>query len=98
MRYYWTFGDGGFSVEPNPSYVYLRPGIYPVTLTVDDGMYRDSFTQHITVDEELIKEPGLVLPSSNEFTFRHRPVHMMDVYGMPPIFTPHTLHFTARHG
>jgi PKD repeat protein len=96
LKYYWTFGDGGFSVKPNPSYVYLRPGIYPVTLTVDDGMYRDSFTQHITVDGEQIKKPGFVFEAPDEFTFRHRPVHMMDVYGIPPAFTPHTLNFTAR--
>ena len=96
LRYYWTFGDGGFSTEPNPSYVYLRPGIYPVTLTVDDGMYRDSFTQHITVDGEQVEKPGLVLAAPGEFTFRHRPVRMMDTYGIPPAFTPHTLYFTAR--
>lgn len=96
LRYYWTFGDGGFSVQPNPSYVYLRPGIYPVTLTIDDGVYRDSFTQHITVDGEQIGKPGLVLTAPEEFTFRYRPVHMMDVYGIPSAFTPHTLNFTAR--
>jgi len=96
LRYYWRFGDGGFSVEPNPSYVYLRPGIYPVTLTVDDGMYRDSFTQHITVDGEQIEKPTIVLEAPEEFTFRHRPVHIMDVYGIPQAFTPHTLNFTAR--
>lgn len=96
LSYFWTFGDGGFSTEPNPSYVYLRPGIYPVTLTVDDGMYRDSFTQHITVDGEQVEKPGLVLAAPEEFTFRHRPVHMMDVYGIPSAFTPHTLNFTGR--
>ena len=96
LSYYWTFGDGGFSVQPNPSYVYLKPGIYPVTLTVDDGMYRGSFTQHITVDGEQIERPSLVLTAPEEFTFRQRPVHMMDVYGIPPAFTPHTLNFTAR--
>jgi PKD repeat protein len=96
LRFYWTFGDGGFSVEPNPSYVYLKAGIYPVTLTVDDGMYRDSFTQHITVDGERIEKPGLVLGSPEEFTFRSRPVHMMDTCGIPPAFTAHTLYFTAR--
>ncbi|MHC4365658.1 MAG: PKD domain-containing protein [Planctomycetota bacterium] len=96
IRYYWTFGDGGLSMQPNPSYVYLNPGIYPVTLTVDDGMYRDTFTQHITVDGEPIEKTGFVLTSPEEFTFRQRPIHMMDVYGIPPAFLPHTLNFTAR--
>jgi hypothetical protein len=95
-RYYWTFGDGAFSVQPNPTHVYLGSGIYPVTLTVDDGMYRDSFTQHITVDGQPVTKPGLALTAPEEYTFRNRPVHMMDTYGIPPAFTPHTLSFTAR--
>jgi len=96
LSYCWTFGDGGFSVQPNPSYVYLKPGLYPVTLAVDDGVYRDSFTQHITVDGEIIEKPGLFLTAPEEFTFRQRPVSMMDVYGIIPAFTPHTLNLTAR--
>jgi PKD repeat protein len=96
LRYNWTFGDGGFSVQANPTHVYLSSGIYPVTLTVDDGMYRDSFTQHITVDGEPVTEAGLALTAPEEFTFRKRPVHMMDVYGIPPAFIPRTLSFTAR--
>ncbi|MHC4388617.1 MAG: PKD domain-containing protein [Planctomycetota bacterium] len=96
LRYYWTFGDGGFSVQANPTHVYSIPGIYPVTLTVDDEMYRDSFTQHITVDGDKIEKPSLVLAVPEEFTFRPRPVHMVDVYGIPPAFIPHTLSFTAR--
>ncbi|MHC4158399.1 MAG: PKD domain-containing protein [Planctomycetota bacterium] len=96
LTYYWAFGDGGFSMQPNPSYVYLKPGIYPVTLTVDDGMYRDTFTQHITVDGEQIEKSGFILTAPDEFTFRQRSVHMMDVYGIPPAFMPHTLNFTAR--
>ncbi len=96
LSYYWTFGNGGFSVQPNPSYVYLKPGLYPVTLTVDDGVYRDSFTQHITVDGEQVEKPGFVLTAPEEYTFRERPVYMMDVYGIPPAFIPHTLYFTAR--
>ncbi len=96
LRYYWTFGDGGFSVQANPTHVYLSSGIYPVTLTVDDGMYRDTFTQHITVDGQPVTKAGLALTAPEEFTFRKRSVHMMDVYGIPPAFIPHTLSFTAR--
>lgn len=96
LKYHWTFGDGGFSVQPNPSYIYSKPGIYPITLTVDDGMYRDSFTQHITVDGGEIERPALVFMAPEEFSFRKRPVSMMDVYGMSPAFIPHTLYFTAR--
>ncbi|MEW6072660.1 MAG: PKD domain-containing protein [Planctomycetota bacterium] len=30
----WTFGDGGTSALPNPSYTYVDPGTYTVSLTV----------------------------------------------------------------
>jgi hypothetical protein len=96
LRYHWTFGDGGYSTDLNPTHTYLNPGIYPVTLVVDDGLDRASCTQHITVDGDPIDVPGLVLNAPDEFTFRRRPIHAMDVYGWPVRYTPHTLHLTAR--
>lgn len=35
--YEWDFGDGTYSLEPNPVHVYNNPGIFPVLLTVSDG-------------------------------------------------------------
>ena len=32
--WFWEFGDGGSSVQQNPSYLYAQPGSYDVTLTV----------------------------------------------------------------
>ena len=29
LEYYWTFGDGGFSVEKDPQHVYQNAGVYP---------------------------------------------------------------------
>jgi len=36
LRRRWAFGDGAYSSEPNPTHVYGKPGLYPVTLTVTD--------------------------------------------------------------
>jgi hypothetical protein len=36
-RALWDFGDGATSTERNPSHVFDRPGIFPVTLTVTDS-------------------------------------------------------------
>ncbi len=96
LSYYWTFGNGGWSSEANPEYTYTKPGIYPVTLTVDDGAQRTYFTQHITIDGEKIGEPVLTLRAEGEPSFRNRPIHAMDVYGIPINFIPHTLPFVAR--
>jgi len=49
---FWAFGDGGWSHDAAPSHTFLKPGVYPVTLTVDNGKERAAFTQHITVDGE----------------------------------------------
>ncbi|MDR1393663.1 MAG: PKD domain-containing protein, partial [Bifidobacteriaceae bacterium] len=35
--WYWSFGDGATSAEHNPHHVYPGPGIYTVTLTVQDA-------------------------------------------------------------
>jgi len=59
LSYHWTFGDGGYSHQANPEYAYAAPGIYPVTLIVEDGTNRDRFTQHITVDGEKTGTPAL---------------------------------------
>jgi len=96
LRYHWTFGDGGYSTDGNPTHIYLEPGIYPVTLVIDDGRDRACCTQHITVDGDPLDVPGLALHAPDEFTFRRRPIHAMDVYGWPVRHTPHTLEFTAR--
>ncbi|KAA0992229.1 PKD domain-containing protein [Dyadobacter aurulentus] len=106
LLYYWTFGDGGIAIEKNPKHVFVKPGIYPVTLLVDDGVTRSSFTQHIAIDGRAIGSPGrnsalkttpaLALACSEEPSFRIRPAHVMDVYALERKFIPNTLHFLAR--
>jgi PKD repeat protein len=34
--WFWDFGDGGSSIEQNPTYMYSSPGTYIVTLTVTE--------------------------------------------------------------
>lgn len=50
----WNFGDGVHSTEQNPSHVYDAPGIYNVSLWVEDGVSGDGLTrpQYITVTDE----------------------------------------------
>jgi len=96
LEYYWTFGDGGWSTGSAPEYVYVHPGIYPVTLTIDNGKELASFTQHITIEGADIKSPSLILSSGEEPFFRPRPTEAMDVYGWPVKLIPHTMEFLAR--
>ncbi len=96
LAYYWTFGDGGVSFEENPLYSFSNPGVYPITLVVDDGATRNSFTQHITIDGEKLNRPSFILTSHDEPSFRNRPLDVMDVYGSPVKLIPHSLRFLAR--
>jgi len=94
----WTFGDGGFSLEANPSHVFGRPGVYPVTLTVWDGVDRAATTQLITIDGAPIPEPALALAAPDEIGFVERRLEVRDTYGIPPAFDPHTITVVARQG
>ncbi len=52
----WTFGDGGTSTEPSPCHTYTVPGIYTVSLTVDDefgcGPDTETKEQYIIIHPE----------------------------------------------
>jgi len=97
-NYQWTFGDGGFSLDRNPTHIFARPGAYPVTLTVEDGVERASATHVITVDGDPVREPALALSSSDDVSFVERRPEARDTYGVAPAFDPHLLRFTARFG
>jgi PKD repeat protein len=92
----WSFGDGGCACGENPTYTFTSPGIYPVTLVVDDGTERATATQHVTVTGPPVSSSALVLSAPDEVEFARRPVWAMDVYGRPVPHVPHSLRFLAR--
>jgi PKD repeat protein/predicted negative regulator of RcsB-dependent stress response len=53
-RLMWEFGDGQVSEEPQPTHVYLRPGLYPVKLSVGRAPRVITTTNRIYVDRPLI--------------------------------------------
>lgn len=52
LTYSWDFGDGGTSSDPNPTYPYITPGIYTVTLVASNNGCKDTIikTNYITVN------------------------------------------------
>ncbi len=96
LRFTWTFGDGGWSDDREPRHTFARPGVYPVTLVVEDGERRATTTQHMTVSGEPVGRPVLALSAPEEPSFRRRPVEVKHVYGLPVERVPHTLELLAR--
>jgi len=96
LQFFWTFGDVGASSTSNSEHVFTKPGIYPVTLTVDNGYERAAFTQHITIEGKELETPSLSLTSHDVPSFRRRPIEALDVYSWPVKFIPHSLKFLAR--
>jgi PKD repeat protein len=97
MTCYWTFGDGGFAIGPNPSHMFAQPGAYPVTLVVDDGAHRATDTQHISISGDPVGGSILALVAPDELSYRPRPVHATNTYGRDSVRLPHTLSFRARN-
>jgi TolA-binding protein len=54
----WQFGDGQTSTLADPAHVYLRPGLYPVTLAVRRGGKTLDITNRIYVDRPLQPSGG----------------------------------------
>jgi hypothetical protein len=46
--YFWTFGDGGVSYEPNPTHSYQTAGTYLVSLTVWNDCGQHTITKYVT--------------------------------------------------
>ncbi len=53
-QWIWRFGDGGFSIDQNPTYLYRNPGSYTVSFTAVTGNTSDTVVipDYITVTEE----------------------------------------------
>ncbi len=48
--YRWDFGDGNESIDRQPVHEFSEPGIYEVTLTLENNNVSDTFTDRIVVD------------------------------------------------
>ncbi len=47
--YFWNFGDGGTSTDPNPTHDYAAPGTYTVTLRAQNNCGEAIYTTEVTI-------------------------------------------------
>lgn len=83
-EYLWDFGDGFTSTEANPSHVFSKPGIYPVSLEVTDRAERSSYVQHITINGPDRKSDSIWLASEVEHQFEADVNWKTRAYGRHP--------------
>ena len=72
--YFWDFGDGNTSTDPNPTHVYADTGDYVITLTVTGPCGTDMTTQNmnanlVSVDELPMFATLDVYPNPNNGSF-----------------------------
>lgn len=65
--WYWTFGDGGSSTDPNPTHEYQSPGSFTVSLQISNSEEIDieEKQEYITITEPLVNYFTIFLPVIN---------------------------------
>ncbi len=96
-KYHWSFGDGGYSIARTPRHIYQKPGIYPVTLTVFNGLDYASTTQHVIIDGTPTNLPEFKAVQENNISFFKRRPWEMDAYGHTNGLPLNTISFTLPH-
>lgn len=56
--WFWDFGDGGSSINQNPTYIYSYIGVYTVTLTATSSSGSDSETKVAYITVNAVPEVG----------------------------------------
>jgi PKD repeat protein len=65
-RFFWDFGDGGVSIQKNPSHTYLKAGIFPVQLRVISDVGGQGVCTkigYINVSNQYVVPFGYVIPN-----------------------------------
>lgn len=95
--FYWSFGDGGFSIAQRPTHIFQNPGIYPVKLTVHDGVNYSTITQHVVINGSSTCLPEFRGSQKNNISFIKKRAWEMDVYDHTEIILPNTVKFSLPH-
>lgn len=90
LAYKWDFGDGGSSIEMNPTHVYTEQGLYNVKLTVVDihGCTSDSIVS-VYVANMFIVYPNAFIPDIDHANGGEYTLDIADVdYRSTKVFYP----------
>jgi len=65
VSWLWVFGDGSTGAEKNIEHVFASPGSYNVSLTIDDGLINDRYSEVLLVKLNLDNPGGGGSPGGN---------------------------------
>ena len=62
----WNFGDGGSSFDQNPEHIFTEPGLYNVSLTIDEPRGTTTETLHrlVMVTADTVRVDSIMVPPS----------------------------------
>lgn len=66
VAYFWQFGDGATSTQPDPTHEYPQPGEYLALLTVFDELGQTA-TQALTIKATPVNQPPIARASANDY-------------------------------
>lgn len=93
LNYQWSFGDGNFSAEENPTYTYAKDGDYRVSLIASYCNFSDTLAKSIQ-----IKTTGIAKINKPSFSILPNPceasIHINTAYGRP--FSIHIYNATGQ--
>jgi cytochrome c len=74
LRYAWSFGSGSTSEVPAPEFIFTKPGVHPVTLTVSDSAGATSAAHLEVAVGNASPRVAFVKPANGSFYTEEQPV------------------------
>lgn len=75
--YTWNFGDPSspenISNDPNPGHIYMTTGIFPVELTISDGITSKTYSMDVEIIDNNLDANSVVLSNEKLFSFQLAP-------------------------
>ncbi len=68
---FWTFDELGDSDDTNPSQLFAEPGVYSVSLEVEDGVTVDTYTSSIVIMENTLPANEIFANSTTLFSLNN---------------------------
>jgi len=81
LKYFWSVNNGAFYEGSEAEHVFIKEGVYIVTLTVTNGTDTSTVNQYITVNGGTEPNNYLRLKTMDPFGFKVKAIEEAEIYG-----------------